>query len=85
MEPAGDRGGGEERKAYVIVVSIIIGNVPPHCAHGDQCQKAGQAQNDHDGVGDGEPVNLNVLHRQIRVPPGRPLHFTLVPADAVSP
>lgn len=37
-----------------------------------------EEEHDHHGVDDGEPVDLDVAHGQVRVPARRPLHLTLL-------
>jgi len=43
------------------------------------CEK----EDDNDRVDDGEPVDLDVTHVQVGVPPRCPLHFTWFPCDFV--
>jgi hypothetical protein len=55
---------------------VVVGNVLVEGAHHDHGNHAGEEKHNHEGVNDGEPVDLVVVHQQVCVPPGGPLYFT---------
>ena len=52
---------------------IILGDVTTQSAHHDHGHHAGEEEHNHEGVDDGEPVDLVVGHQEIGVPARGPL------------
>ena len=63
----------------LLVGHVVLGDVLPQCPDDDHGDDPGQEEDHHDGVDDGEPMNLRVRHLQIDVPARGPLDVRLVP------
>lgn len=55
---------------------IVVADVPVQCAHHNHGHHTRQEQDNHEGVDDGEPVDLVICHQQVGVPPGCPPSLT---------
>lgn len=60
-----------------------IYTLPVQGAHEDHGQHAGQEEDDHEGVEDREPVDLCILHLEVRVPTQGPTHVRGLERDIV--
>jgi len=59
-------------------LAYILVTIKPRCQK-PGVVRTGEEENDDDRVDDGEPMNLNVTHCEVGVPPRRPPHLTTVP------
>merc|ERR1719347_138354 len=67
----------------VIISHVVLCNVASQSADDDHSDDAREEEHNHNVVDNGEPVDLGVLHIQVHVPTGSPLHFTLLPLNGV--
>ena len=67
----------------LLVSHVVLGDVLPQGPDDDHGDDAGEEEDHHDGVDDGEPVNLRVRHLQVDVPARGPLDVRLVPLHRV--
>ena len=63
----------------LLVSHVVLGDVLPQCPDDDHGDDAGQEEDHHDRVDDGEPVDLRVRHLQVDVPARGPLDVGPVP------
>ena len=70
-------------RLLVLVDLVVDHQIAMQSAHHDHGDHARQEQNDHDGVHDGEPVDLRIRHLEVHVPARRPLDGRCLPVHIV--
>ena len=67
----------------LVIHAVVLGDVLTKRANDDHGEDAGEEEDDHHWVDDGEPVDLDVRHGQVSVPSWRPLNVALLPLHFV--
>ena len=70
-------------RTYLVIHAVVLCDVLAQRADDDHGEDAGQEEDDDHRVDDGEPVDLHVAHRQVRVPARRPLDVARLPLHLV--
>ena len=60
---------------------VVLGDVPVQGAHHNHGHHATQEEDDHEGVDDGEPMDLVICHDQVGVPIEKPTEYRFAAAD----